>query len=115
MVGVLGPNPSVDTKKAAKRQPLFVQRANTLFLFHWVASQSAAQFLENLPVHLAQHYCRVYLTVAQLRQLLQSLAAVLVIVREHAQRHQYFVGMQAWVLGTKILRLRLLHRLDKAL
>ena len=50
-----------------------------LHLFHRVAGEITSQLLENLAVYLAQHDRGVHLAVAQLRQLLQGPAAVVVI------------------------------------
>ena len=86
--------------------------------FNWTVlemCQATPQLLEYLSIHLTQHDCRMYLTVAQIRQLLQSLATVLVVIGEDAQSHEHFVSMQTRILGTKILCLGLLHRFDEAL
>jgi hypothetical protein len=70
-----------------------------LFLFHRVAGEAAAKFLENLTVYLAEHYRRMYLTVAQLRQLLQGETAVFIVLGEHREGHQYLIRMQTRILG----------------
>ena len=38
-----------------------------LYLLNWIACQSDSEFLEYLAVHLAEHYCRVYLASFKLR------------------------------------------------
>jgi hypothetical protein len=42
----------------------------------------------------------VDLTVAQFRKFLQGTSAKIVVLREHAEGYQYFVGVQSWVLTT---------------
>ena len=57
----------------------------------------------------------MYLAVAQLRQLLQCLAAILIVLRQHTQGYQHLVSMQTWILGTQVFGLRLLYWFDEAL
>ena len=71
-----------------------------LLFLHGIASEAAAEFLEDLTVYLAEHDCGVNLTVAQFGQLLQSETAVLIVLGEYGEGHQHLVGMQAGVLGT---------------
>ena len=62
------------------------ERLNRSFLFSFldrVAGESYAEFLEYLSVYFAEHHCRVYLTSVKFRQLLESFAAVFVMVAEH--------------------------------
>ena len=80
-----------------------------LFLPHRIAGKAAAELLEDFAIDLGEHDGGVYLTVAQLGQLLQCTAALLVVLREHAESYQYFVGMQAGVLAAEIFRLGLLN------
>ena len=86
----------------------------SLFL-HWVTGKSATKLLEYLAVNLAQHNGGVYLTAAQLGQLLQGFATFLVVVREYAQGYKHLVGMQTWVLTTQVFYLSLLNGFNQTL
>ena len=44
--------------------------------------------------------------------LLQRLASIVILRRRHGQSDQNLVGMQAWILGTQVLGLERLNRLD---
>ena len=86
-----------------------------LFLQNRLAGEIDAQFLENFLVNFAQHDSAVNLAAAQFRQLLKRLTAVFVVFREHRERHQNFVGVQARVVSAEILNLRVLNRLNHRL
>ena len=49
-------------------------------LQHWLASQVNPELLEDALVHIAQHHGAMHLATSELRQLLQSLLAVLVVL-----------------------------------
>ena len=44
--------------------------------------------------------------------LLQRLAGIVILRRRHGQGDQHLVGVQAWILGTQVLGLERLNRLD---
>ena len=70
-----------------------------LFVPHGVTGQSAAQLLEYLTIYLREHDGAMHLTGIQAGQLFEGAATLFVILRQHAERHQYLVGMQAGILA----------------
>ena len=57
----------------------------------------------------------MYLTIAKLRQLSQSLTAILIVSGEDTECYQHLVSMQTRVLTTQIFYLRLLNGFDETL
>ena len=86
-----------------------------LFLPDGITSEPAAELLEYLTIYLAEQYGRVNLTASQSRQLFQRFAAALVTLRDHAECHQYFIGVKSGVAGSQIFCLCFLDGFDKAL
>lgn len=66
-----------------------------------VAGQPYTEFLEYLSVHLAEHHGRMYLAAVEFRQLLEGLAAVIVMVAEHRDGYQHFICMEAGIVAVK--------------
>lgn len=95
--------------------PCLRQKLTRLCLQNRFACETYAQLLEYLSVHFAQHNRAMNLAAAQLRQLFQCLAAVLIVLREHRERHEHLVGMQTRVVTAKIIGLGILYRLDHRL
>ncbi len=85
------------------------------YFAHGVAGEVTAQFFEDLSVDLTQHHSAVYLAATQQRQALQSAPAILVVGREHRERHEHLIGVQAWIATSQIGYLCLLYRLYHAL
>lgn len=86
-----------------------------LFLLHRVAGQTTTEFLEDLSVYFREHHRGMDLTIAQFRQLLKRLTAILVVSGEYAEGHEHLVGMQTGILATQIIDLCLLYRLNETL
>ena len=55
-----------------------------LFLFYWITRQTASEFAPDLAVDFAEHDSSVDLAITKQWQLLQSFAALLVVLREYA-------------------------------
>ena len=77
--------------------------------------EANAQLLEYLMVNIAQHHGAMHLTTTQLGQLLQRAPAVVIVLREHRERHEHLVGMQSGVAATQITDFCMLDRLDHRL
>ena len=80
-----------------------------LLLAHRLAGQVHAQLLEDLAVHFREHDRGMHLAAAQVGQLLQCEAAVVVAFGEHSQGHEHLVGVQARVVPAQVVHLQ---RLD---
>ena len=83
-----------------------------LFLLDGVASKPTTEFLEDLSVNLAQHNSGVYLTTFELRQLLQRMATLVVVLGEYAECHQYLIGVETRVVVAHVIDLEIRDRLD---
>ena len=57
----------------------------------------------------------MHLATLELRQLLESAAAVLVVGAQHGERHKNLVGVQTRIAATQIVGLGVLNRLDDML
>ena len=88
---------------------------NSSLFLHRLTRNADTEFLEDLTVNLGEHYGRVNLTAAKIRELFKSLLAVLVSIAENAESNEHLVSMKSWVLTTEIFNLRLLDRLNHAL
>jgi len=55
--------------------------------------EANAQLLEYLMVNIAQHHGAMHLATTQLGQLLQRAPAVVIVLREHRERHKHLVGV----------------------
>ena len=57
----------------------------------------------------------MHLTAAELGQLFEGEAAVVVLVGQNGECHEHFVAVETWVLAAEITYLGVLYRLDQRL
>ena len=86
-----------------------------LLLSYRVAGEPASELFEYFAVYFAEHDSAVYLTAFQLRQLLQCMPAVFIVLRKHAEGNEHLVGMQTGIVASKVFYLCLLYRFNHAL
>ena len=67
-----------------------------------IAGESHSELLEDLPVNLTQHHCRMDLTSVKFRKLVESFAAVLIFDAEHRESDKHFVCMQTRIMSVKV-------------
>ena len=83
---------------------------NLLFLYRF-AGEVDAEFLEDFPIYLGEHYCGMNLTAFELRECGKGFLAPFVALAENAEGNEHLVGMQTRIATLKEFHLGLLYRL----
>ena len=77
-----------------------------------LAGEVHSKLTEGTGVNLRKDYGRVYLGVFKKRNCLKGALGVRVICRRDRECHKHLVGVESWIMISKILGLKLLNRLD---